>query len=67
VGRSGNCVKAGTVRGETLSQTLGDVVSTRHNLRMPNRNRAVNPPSAGPVWCAFVDESMRLNSDNAGT
>jgi hypothetical protein len=34
---------------------------------MPNRNRAVNPPSAGPVWCAFVDESMRLTQDDAGT
>ena len=44
-----------------------DVTSTRHNLRMPIHDRAATPPSAGPVWCAFVDESMRLPPDDQGT
>lgn len=34
---------------------------------MPSRTRAATPPSAGPVWCAFVDESMRLTPDGQGT
>jgi hypothetical protein len=34
---------------------------------MPTRTRTATPPSAGPVWCAFVDESMRLTPDDQGT
>lgn len=33
---------------------------------MPTRSRTATH-SAGPVWCAFVDESMRLTPDDQGT
>jgi hypothetical protein len=34
---------------------------------MPSRSRAGTPPPGEPVWCAFVDESMRLSAENSGT
>ena len=33
---------------------------------MPSRNRDADSPSAGAVWCAFVDESMRMTLDDQG-
>ena len=34
---------------------------------MSSPPRAATPPPAGPVWCAFIDESMRLTPDDFGT